>query len=172
MTVKHLILLFIGFTPMVVSAQLSGSQTIDKDSNAIWVNGTDTTYLQTLTATRKPSFIGANHVIINTDKSYKYNPHFRGSITQYIEDQMQYPEEAIKRGLEGKVVVTFDVDEHGNISNINAKPWFNSDTDSLLVKEAKRIVANMPRWQPAKSREDGITPVKSKGALSIPFELY
>lgn len=151
---------------------MQSRQTVDADSNAIWVNGSDTSYIQTVSAARKPDFMSANAIIISNDKEYKYNPHFRGSIIQYLEENMRYPKEAIEKGTEGKVILTFDIDEHGNISNIKVGNRFRSTPDSLLINEAIRLVKNMPPWQPAKSREDGVTPIPSFAGLTIPFDLY
>lgn len=170
---KYILILAIYLLPDILSAQEAETFTVDKDSNAILVDGADTFYLQTVSATRKLDFMGKGTTLIPRDKNYKYNPHFRGSIITYLDDNLQYPEEAVKKGIEGDVRLFFDVDEQGKISNIEKRVWGVDDTPHpILVKEAVRIVENMPPWQPARSREDGITPVKSKGGLTVPFRLY
>lgn len=62
----------------------------------------------------------------------------------------------------------FNVDKYGKICNIRP----SKSANTILAKEAIRLVENMPPWQPARSRDDDITPVKSRSGLTIPFELY
>lgn len=153
-----------------------GDTYYDKDSNSYVIANGDTQYLQH--SYSKPFTdwtlnFGKNAVFINTDENYKYNPHFRGSLPDYIEQHLQYPKEAVKKGIEGKITVTFIVDEHGYLHDIRTFPFRgNGSAKSILAKEAIRLVENMPPWQAARNREDGITPVSAPGGLTIPFELF
>jgi TonB family protein len=82
----------------------------------------------------------------------------------FISNELQYPEKAIKRNLQGVVRVTFMVDEVGQISDIRVA----SGAHELLAIEAMRIVEAMPRWIPAMNRYGA---VKSQVELPITFSL-
>jgi len=56
----------------------------------------------------------------------------------YVMAQLIYPEEAAKKGINGKVFVQFVVDKNGD--------------DPLLNAEAIRVVKSSPRWIPGKQR--------------------
>ena len=171
---RYILIIALIFGNAYAYAQPLSKVYYDKDSNRYVIANGDTQYLQN--AYSKPFVdglpnFGENAVIVNTDVNYKYNPHFRGSIPDYIEKNLQYPKEAIKHGIEGKITVTFIVDEHGYLHDIRTFP-IKGSAKPILVKEAIRLVENMPPWQPARSREDGVTPVSAPGGLTIPFELF
>lgn len=91
-------------------------------------------------------------------------PEFPGgwdAMARYLMDNLTYPEQAKKDGLEGRVVVRFKVDTDGSIGDISVIKSLNSVLDS----EAIRVVKAMPRWTPG--RENGKTVAVS---MSIPIE--
>lgn len=91
-------------------------------------------------------------------------PSFPGgwdAMARYLMDNLTYPEQAKKDGLEGRVVVRFKVDTDGSIGDISVIKSLNSVLDS----EAIRVVKAMPRWTPG--RENGKTVAVS---MSIPIE--
>jgi len=73
-------------------------------------------------------------------------PAFNGDLNKYLEDHLNYPEEAKSGSIEGRVVVQFVVNTDGSI------------TDALIVKhlgagcdeEALRVIKSMPKWKPGK----------------------
>lgn len=91
-------------------------------------------------------------------------PEFPGgwdAMARYLMDNLTYPEQAKKDGLEGRVVVRFKVDTDGSIGDISVIKSLNPVLDS----EAIRVVKAMPRWTPG--RENGKTVAVS---MSIPIE--
>ena len=74
-------------------------------------------------------------------------PEFPGGmdkLLQFINDNIQYPAEAWKKGIQGRVIVQFVVDENGNA----IEPNIMRSADSSLNEEALRIIKTLPRWKP------------------------
>ena len=65
---------------------------------------------------------------------------------KFLAQQMHYPKEALENGIEGRVVVSFVVEEDGRLTHFEAI----SSPSPLLSNEAIRIMTQMPRWNPAK----------------------
>ena len=84
------------------------------------------------------------------------------ALMSWIEENITYPVLAEVTGVEGKVVVTFDVNDDGTISNVKVKNSVNSILDEEVVSK----VESMPKWIPA--RQNG-RPVKMKYTLPINF---
>lgn len=68
------------------------------------------------------------------------------ALYKFLGQQMHYPKEALENGIEGRVVVTFVVEEDGRLTHFEAV----SSPSPLLSNEAIRIMTQMPRWNPAK----------------------
>ena len=93
-------------------------------------------------------------------------PSFPGgdaALSQWLDENLQYPTEALKNGIQGTVVVSFSVETDGSIKDI--KVWRGKDA---LVKEAVRLMNIMPKWNPGK--KDG-QPVPVDYTLPIKFRL-
>lgn len=78
-------------------------------------------------------------------------PEFTGGQTEfakYFKESVQYPEEAKKKGIQGKVFVNFIVGADGSISNARVL----QAVDPMLDAEALRVVTNMPKWVPGKEK--------------------
>lgn len=68
------------------------------------------------------------------------------ALYKFLGQQMHYPKEALENGIEGRVVVSFVVEEDGRLTHFEAV----SSPSPLLSNEAIRIMTQMPRWNPAK----------------------
>ena len=64
----------------------------------------------------------------------------------WLRDNIKYPAEAIEKGIEGRVIVTFVVTKDGKITNAEVV----RSSDPLLNEEALRVLHSMPDWIPAK----------------------
>lgn len=94
-------------------------------------------------------------------------PEFPGgmdSLVQYISNNLRYPEEAQKAGIEGKVYVRFVVEKDGSISNI----MILRDIGCGCGKEAVRVVRAMPKWKPGRNKGEA---VRSEFNLPIRFQI-
>jgi protein TonB len=95
-------------------------------------------------------------------------PEFPGgedSLHKFISRELQYPEEAIKKQIQGLVFVKFVVEKDGSITNIQVVRGIYP----LLDEEAVRVIKNMPPWIPA---EKNGKKVRSQFTLPIVFKLY
>ena len=94
-------------------------------------------------------------------------PEFPGgseALRNYLIENLRYPEQAKKDGVEGRVVVLFTVTEDGSILNVEVSQGIGSGCD----EEAIRVVKAMPKWKPA--IKDG-KPAAGQYALPISFRL-
>ncbi|MEJ2005645.1 MAG: energy transducer TonB [Cyclobacteriaceae bacterium] len=62
----------------------------------------------------------------------------------YIMQEMEYPSQARKRQVEGKVFISFLVDEFGNMTEIKIAKGIGSGCD----EEVLRVLKNAPKWKP------------------------
>ena len=69
-----------------------------------------------------------------------------GALQNYIKSNIEYPADARKDSIKGRVLVQFIVEKDGSLSNIEVLKHVHP----LLDAEAIRIVSNMPRWKPGK----------------------
>ena len=102
------------------------------------------------------------------DKVYdivEQQPEFPGgssAMAKWLGDNIKYPAEAAKKGIEGRVIVQFVVGSDGTVGNVNIM----RGVDPLLDKEAVRVINAMPKWTPGK--QDG-KPVAVKYTIPVTF---
>lgn len=76
-------------------------------------------------------------------------PSYPGGISQmraFIQNNLRYPEDAIKDGIQGRVILSFIVEKDGSLTDIKVVRSVSPSLD----KEAIRIVKSMPKWIPGK----------------------
>ena len=83
---------------------------------------------------------------------------------QYVSKHMEYPTQARRMGVQGKVFVQFVVDKDGSLSDVKVLKGIGSGCD----KEAVSIIENAPKWNPGKQRG---RPVKVRMVIPIVFQL-
>jgi len=96
-----------------------------------------------------------------------YLPAFPGGesgLLNFIRRNVRYPQAAEDAGIEGRVVVQFDVNKDGSVSNAEVV----RGVSPILDREALRVVRMMPRWHPALQ---GGHPVKMSYAVPVVFKL-
>ncbi len=94
-------------------------------------------------------------------------PSFPGGLNalmNYLSTNIVYPEEAWKKGEEGRVVASFIVETDGSISNVS----ISRSVSPLLDAEAVRVITAMPKWIPGKN--NGKT-VRVKFNVPISFKI-
>ncbi len=94
-------------------------------------------------------------------------PEFVGgtkAMYKYLSENLQYPEDAYYKNIQGKVYVNFVVTKTGEIANAGIL----LGVDSLLDAEALRVVKGMPAWEPGKQRGE---PQNVKMTLPIKFAI-
>ena len=94
-------------------------------------------------------------------------PEFPGgqlALMEWIKQNMVYPQEAIAKGIEGRVIVKFTIEEDGTVTNGKIV----RGVDPLLDKEALRLVSIMPKWKPARLDDKDIRAIYN---LPLSFKL-
>jgi TonB family protein len=82
-------------------------------------------------------------------------PEFPGGVEalkKFVSESLQYPKTALKKGIQGQVIVGFVVSKSGEINDVRIK----SGVDPSLDNEAVRIVKSMPKWTPGKQNGQGV----------------
>lgn len=112
----------------------------------------------------------ANKVTFRIETYYCHDmqmPEFIGgdnALIRFISKNIQYPPQAQKQGIQGRVYVNFGIDIDGSISDVSLM----NGVHPLLNEEAKRVVRSMPYWVPG--RMDG-KKVKVHYTIPINFVL-
>lgn len=88
---------------------------------------------------------------------------FKKALRAHIAKHFQYPEEALRRELQGKVYVDFKINTRGKVSDIKT-----TGADPILQEEARRILTLLPDMKPG--RHEG-APVSVRLRVPIPFQL-
>ena len=95
----------------------------------------------------KPGIIEAKIVPPDYFFNPELMPEFPGGervLRDLIKNRINYPEEALKVSLEGKVYVSFTITKTGKVEN----PHIARGIHPLLDKEAIRVVSLLPDWKP------------------------
>jgi TonB family protein len=83
---------------------------------------------------------------------------------RFIGDNLKYPMNARRRGIQGTVLVSFIIKKDGSISNVEIIKGISEECDA----EALRVIRILRKWVPAVERGKK---VKSKYVLPIKFKL-
>ena|SRR5690554_816350 len=83
---------------------------------------------------------------------------------KYLSNNLKYPTQARRMGIEGTVYVVFVVNTDGSIQDVDILRGIGGGCD----EEAMRVVAAAPNWEPGKQRGK---PVRVKMRLPIRFKL-
>jgi protein TonB len=91
-------------------------------------------------------------------------PGGQAALFEFISKNVKYPDDAVKKKVEGKVFVTFVVDTDGKITDVSLlRKVFPS-----LDAEAIRVISAMPNWIPGKQKGQV---VRVKYTVPIMFRL-
>lgn len=154
-----------------VAFRLSNSKA--KTVNAALAAPTGYTALKTLTITvpaGTPAVSGSvaqNQAKVFDFVSLERQPEFPGGMNkfyEYLAQNVKYPAEAITKKVEGKVFLSFIVEQDGQLSSVKVERSLGSGTD----EEAVRLLENSPRWTPGIINNE---PVRVKYNLPISFTL-
>ena len=119
-------------------------------------------------ATKELYLEGSRGVIPYYDCDVK--PTFLGSsdpavfMQKWVYVYLKYPQEAVRQGIQGRVLVDFIVDEKGHVTDVKAV----RSSHPLLEEEALRVIKASPDWKPGRVRGKK---VKSEVSLNVEFRL-
>jgi TonB family protein len=120
---------------------------------------------------------------VKTSQTYKtkdgtlvYNkaeqdPAFNGgdnAMKAYFRDNVKFPKDAEKEGLDGTVYIEFVVEASGNVGEVTASTIADETVDQRFVDEALRVVRAMPNWIPG--RQNGKA-VAVSFSVPVTFEI-
>ena len=71
-------------------------------------------------------------------------PGGEASRLSFIRANIQYPADAVKSKIGGKVIISFIIDKKGFVKNVTVV----KSVHPLLDAEALRVIKMMPRWEP------------------------
>ena len=110
-------------------------------------------------------FMACMNICAQTDKIEE--PQFPGGrkeLLKYMEENMVYPDAMLRLSKEGEVLVGFFVEPSGVISGVTVVKGLTKEFD----EEAKRLVRNMPYWEPGKKND---VPVRFRMSMPINFKI-
>ena len=84
-------------------------------------------------------------------------------IEDFLCSEVVYPENELKQGIEGKVVISFTIDKDGSVSKVQVREKVNPDLDREAVRLFRMIL-----WEPATSFGQ---PVESTREFPISFNI-
>lgn len=119
-------------------------------------------------------------VVVITTKAYEGQddewlaveemPTFMGgdlsTFRDWVMQNTRYPEEAIKKGIEGNVVINFCVGKDGYIKE--SRITVLKSPDKLLSDEVIRVLKSSPQWTPGKQKGN---PVVVQFTLPVGFKV-
>ena len=86
------------------------------------------------------------------------------ALMDFLKENIKYPEQAEREGIEGRVVTGFIVERDGSVSNIE----IIKSVHPLLDAEVVRVLSLMPNWIPGK--QHGI-PIRVRYSMPVTFRL-
>jgi TonB family protein len=79
-------------------------------------------------------------------------PTFKGearfAFDEWVVSQVKYPPEALDKGIQGRVEVSFTVELDGSLSNVKTV----RSPDPILANEILNVVKSSPKWDPPKNQ--------------------
>ena len=85
-------------------------------------------------------------------------------VTQFLKENVIYPDDAFDNEIEGKVLAQITIDERGNV----IQPTIIESLGHGCDEEVIRVLSKMPKWKPAVFNN---TPVKKSYILTVSFSL-
>lgn len=98
----------------------------------------------------KPTFLGSSDPSVFMKK--------------WVYVYMKYPQEAVKNGIQGRVLVDFIIDRKGKVKNVQVLKGANP----LLDAEAVKVIEASPDWKPGRVRGEK---VETEMSLYVEFRL-
>jgi protein TonB len=86
----------------------------------------------------------------------------RTALVKFVSENLKYPNQARRMGIEGKVFLSAVIEKDGSVTNVQVLKGIGAGCD----EEAMRVVSKLPNWIPAKQRG---RPVRSRITVPIVF---
>ena len=92
------------------------------------------------------------------------NGDIQSFVDRWLYKYRRYPQEAVRQGISGRVMVAFVVEKNGEVSQIEV----TRRVHPLLDEEAIRVIAASPKWKPGEKNGEK---VRVKISIPVYFEL-
>ena len=89
------------------------------------------------------------------------SPDPRKFLEQWVYQYLKYPAEAVRDGVQGRVMVEFVINKDGKVSDVRVQRGVSEELDA----EAVKVVAASPKWKPGKVNGE-----KVRCSMTIPVE--
>jgi TonB family protein len=89
------------------------------------------------------------------------SPDPRKFLEQWVYQYLKYPAEAVRDGVQGRVMVEFVINKDGKVSDVKVQRGVSEELDA----EAVKVVAASPKWKPGKVNGE-----KVRCSMTIPVE--
>lgn len=86
------------------------------------------------------------------------------ALMKFLSNEIKYPDESVKKGDQGRVIVQFVVNKDGTIADLKVV----KGVTPLLDAEALRVMGEMPKWTPGMEKGE---PVRVKYTVPVMFRL-
>lgn len=139
-----------------ISCSQDASQTEDAKEEVVAPASTDVTAVPTDSVAKDEVFMVAEQM-----------PEFPGGMKEllkFLQDNLKYPENAMKNNVQGRVIVQFVVEKDGTPTEFKVLRSVDPDLDA----EALRVLQTMPKWKPGMQRGEV---VRVKYTVPVSFKL-
>lgn len=93
-----------------------------------------------------------------------FNGGDKNDFSRWVQQRLVYPQIALENGIQGTVMLQFDIDKDGNLVNIVVLRGI----DKTIDEEAVRVVSSSPKWSPGRNND---LPVKVRYTFPVQFQL-
>ena len=83
---------------------------------------------------------------------------------KFLAENIKYPEDCKKEGIQGRVIAQFIIDKDGSVKDVKVVRGVHPSLD----KESIRLIESMPKWIPGKVKGE---PVKSQFTFPVAFKI-
>lgn len=93
-----------------------------------------------------------------------FNGGDKNDFSRWVQQRLVYPQIALENGIQGTVLLQFDIDKDGNLVNIVVL----RGVDKTIDEEAIKVVSSSPKWAPGRNND---LPVKVRYTFPVQFQL-
>ena len=101
---------------------------------------------------------------VNVDQKPTFQGEPANAFTRWVNAHTVYPEIAKDNGIQGRVTLQFTIGTDGRVQDVKVL----SSPDETLAREAVRVVASSPKWEPGRQRD---RPAKVSYTFPVIFNL-
>lgn len=126
-------------------------------NSADFVNASDNTEIATIeqedtVKTKDDEKKFSEDVYFKAEKMPRFQGKESGHFRNFIAENLNYPEEAVKNKLSGRVYLSFTIDKEGNLVDVEVM----RGAHPVLDAEALRVVNLSPKWEPGEDQGEKV----------------